>query len=175
MHLFLWTGPKHCGKTTRAAKLAQAAKQHGFRVAGLLAPSVYRDGRLTGFDALDLQSGARSALAVRRDDPGDAGPFHFLEEGLRLGRLALDVATTEGADLVIVDEFGPLELACGGWRNAVDSLIHACRVSLILVVRRELAEAVRDLYPTVPRKLLDATDPESINEVLRSVREDDSP
>src|SRR4030042_3157564 len=131
MMLFLWTGPRHGGKTTGAARLARRAGQCGFHVAGLLAPSVYREGRLVGFEAVCLRSQARSVLALRRDDPGDVGPFHFVEEGLRLGRQALEAAATEGADLVIVDEFGPLELASGGWGRAVDSLVHAGRMPQI--------------------------------------------
>lgn len=172
--LFLWTGPKHSGKTTAAARLACAARQGGFRVAGLLAPSIYRDGHLAGFDALDLRSGARSSLAVRRDDRGDVGPFHFLEEGLRFGSLALDMDATNGADLVIVDEFGPLEFGSRGWRSAVDLLVRAGRASLVLVVRQELAQAVQDVYANAPSKLFDATAPESIDGVLRLLREDDS-
>lgn len=174
MMLFLWTGPKHSGKTTAAAKLAHAARQHGFRVAGLLAPSIYREGRLTGFDALDLRSGMRAPLAVRRDEPGDVGQFHFLEEGLRLGSQAFGPAATDGMDLVVVDEFGKLELAGRGWRGPVDSLVHADRTPLVVVVRRALADAVREVYASVPTRLLDATAPESIDEVLRSLRKDDS-
>jgi nucleoside-triphosphatase THEP1 len=165
--LFLWTGPRHSGKTTQAARLARRAGQYGFRVAGLLAPAVYREGHLVGFDALDLQSEARSPLAVRRADPGDIGPFHFVEEGLRLGHQALDAAATEGADLVIVDEFGPLELASRGWRQAVNALVEAGRTPLLLIVRRELAGAVREAYAGIPSRILDASAPESAREVIR--------
>lgn len=172
MILFLWTGPKHGGKTTAAARLARAVRQEGFRVAGLLAPSVYRDGHLAGFDALDLRSEARAPLAVRRDGPGDVGSFHFLDEGLKLGGRALDVAAIQGADLVMVDEFGPLEFASGGWRGAVDSLVLVGRMPLLIVVRQELAGAVRDIYADVPSRLLDATGPESVNEVLHWLKED---
>ena len=167
MMLFLWTGPKHSGKTTGAAQLARQARQEGFRVAGLLAPSIYREGHLVGFDALDLQSGARCLLAVRRDDPGGIGPFHFMEAGLRLGHQALDAAATDGADLVIVDEFGPLELAARGWRGAVDALVRTGRTPLLLVVRQELAGAVQEAYASVPCKVLDAAAPESVPEVIR--------
>lgn len=172
MMLFLWTGPKHSGKTTSAAKLACTAKQHDFRVAGLLAPSVYRDGHLAGFDALDLRSEIRIPLAVRRDGPGDVGSFHFLEEGLRLGSHALDAAATEGANLVMVDEFGPLELAQRGWRAAVDSLVYAGKTPLVIVVRQELAGAVRDVYADVTSRLVDATAPGSVNEVIHWLEDD---
>lgn len=174
MMLFLWAGPKHSGKTTAAAKLAHAAKRHGLRVAGLLAPSVYRDGQLAGFEALDLRTGARCPLAVRRDEPGDVGPFHFLEGGRKLGGHALDADAAKEADLVIVDEFGPLELASRGWRAAVDSLVHVGGGAVVLVVRQELAGAVRDAYTDVPVRLLDAAAAESIDEVIRSLRTDGS-
>jgi molybdenum cofactor guanylyltransferase len=170
MVLILWTGPKHGGKTTSVAELARRAKQDGFRVAGLLAPSIYRDGYLVGFDALDLLSEARTPLTVRRDDPGDAGRFHFMEEGLRLGRQALAGAATDGADLVIVDEFGPLELASGGWRSGVDALVHAGKMPLVIVVRQELADAVRDMYADAPSRVLSAADPASIAEVIRLLK-----
>jgi nucleoside-triphosphatase THEP1 len=169
MRLFLWTGPRHSGKTTGAAQLARQARQDGFRLAGVLAPSIYREGHLVGFEALDLQSEARSLLAVRRDDPGDIGSFHFLKEGLRLGRQALDVAAADGADLVIVDEFGPLELASRGWRQAVNALVEAGRAPLLLIVRRELAGAVRETYAGVPTEVLDATVSASVHEVIRSL------
>jgi nucleoside-triphosphatase THEP1 len=48
--LILWTGPKHCGKTTIATKLTQIARAEGFNVAGLLAPPLYRNSKLLGFD-----------------------------------------------------------------------------------------------------------------------------
>ncbi len=167
MVLILWTGPKHGGKTTSVAELARRAKQEGFCVAGLLVPSVYRDGRLIRFEALDLRSETRALLAVRRSNPGDVGRFHFVEEGLRLGRHALDAATTEGADLVVVDEFGPLELASGGWRSGVDALVHAGKMPLVIVVRQELADAVRDVYADAPSRVLSATGPTAIPEVIR--------
>jgi len=44
--LILWRGARHSGKTTAAGKLAEQARDEGFRVAGLLAPSIYVNGRL---------------------------------------------------------------------------------------------------------------------------------
>ena len=165
--LILWAGPKHSGKTTSAARVAQVAGDHGFAVAGLLAHSVYRDGQLFGFDACDLRTGARAPLAVRKAHGGEIGPFHFLEEGVTLGSAALGRAATDGADLVIVDEFGPLELASQGWRRAVDSLVSAGQAPLLLVVREELAGTVQQLYAEVPSRQLSAIAPESVHEVIR--------
>ena len=74
-NLVLWTGKKHSGKTTAAAKLAQNARAEGFVVAGLLAPSTHCNGRLIGYDILDLRNKNRASLAQRKTNSNL--PFAF--------------------------------------------------------------------------------------------------
>jgi iron complex transport system ATP-binding protein len=145
--LILWTGPQHAGKTTAAADLADEVRRRGLSVAGMLAPGVYREGRLVGFDAVDLRSGRRASLLRRgRDGPQRAGPFAFTQAGLALGKEALGGEAVEDAGVVIVDEFGPLELAGGGWRGAVDALLGSTTGVVVLIVRDRIVERVRRLY-----------------------------
>jgi len=168
--LILWTGPKHCGKTTSATKLAQIARAEGFNVAGLLAPPLYRNSKLLGFDVLDLQNQTRAPLARRKISQSKAGPFTFIADGLKLGNTVLSEETTKSADLVIVDEFGPLELKGRGWRKNVDSLLASSDAVILLVVRRELADTVRQLYADVPCRELAATKPDSIDDVITMLK-----
>ena len=168
--LILWTGPKHCGKTTSATKLAQIARAEGFNVAGLLAPPLYRNSKLLGFDVLDLQNQTRAPLARRKISQSKAGPFTFIADGLKLGNTVLSEETTKSADLVIVDEFGPLELKGRGWRKNVDSLLVSSDAVILLVVRRELADTVRQLYADVPCRELAATKPDSIDDVITMLK-----
>ena len=169
--LILWVGEKHCGKTTSAASLARTARDEGFRVAGLLAPSLYSNGRLIGFDALDLRSEKRAPLARLRSNPGEGGRFAFIPDGLKLGDAALSAEATKSADLIIVDEFGPLELNGDGWRKNVDSLLASSDAVILLVVRRELAGVVRQLYTGDHCRELAATEQNSINEVLTVLKD----
>ena len=169
--LILWVGEKHCGKTTSAANLARTARDEGFNVAGLLAPSLYRDGRLTGFDALDLGNEKRAPLARLKSNPGESGRFAFIADGLKLGNAALSAEATKSADLIIVDEFGPLELNGHGWRKNVDSLLAASNAVILLVVRRELAGEVRQLYADTPCRELAATEPGSIDDGLTVLKD----
>jgi len=164
--LVLWTGEKHSGKTTSASKLVETARGEGFSVAGLLAPSLYRDGELFGFDAVDLQNETRAPLAKRNTETGKTGRFTFLPEGLKLGKAALSATSAKSADLVIVDEFGPLELDGGLWRENVDSLLASSSTLILLVVRQELAGAVRLIYKDFPCRNLAAIEPESIDKVI---------
>jgi len=169
--LILWVGEKHSGKTTSAANLARTARDEGFNVAGLLAPSSCRDGRLIGFDALDLRNEKSAPLARRQTKPGKTGPFAFITEGLKLGNAALSTEATKFADLIIVDEFGPLELNGDGWRKNVDSLLASSDAVILLVVRRELADEVRQLYADSPCRKLAATEPGSIDEGLTMLKD----
>ncbi len=176
--LILWTGKRHCGKTTGAAKLAQMVSDKGFKIGGLLAPCVYRNGEFIGFDALDLQSKNRAPLA--RCKAGKAGPFNFITDGLKLGNAALSTENTKSADLIIVDEFGPLEFKGRGWRRNVDSLLTSpCSGRLrpdesdaviLLVVRIELVDAVRRLYTNFPHRELAATERDSIDYVITMLK-----
>lgn len=166
--LIFWTGPKHSGKTTSATELAQKAKSKGFRVAGLLAPSIYTMGRLTGFDAVNIKTGERITLAGRTQipDPTSVGGFTFSKTGLKFGSNALDTKSVKSADLIIVDEFGPLELAGNVWRKNVDSILSGTNTLLVLVVRNEIIEQVKKLYKALICIQLDAVKPHSVTKVI---------
>ena len=168
--LVLWTGGKHSGKTTTTAKLVKIVSSEGFNAAGVLAPSIYHKGTLLGFDVVDLRHKNYTPFARRKTNGVETGSFTFIADGLKLGNNALCVGNNETADLVIVDEFGSLELNGGGWRKSVDSLMAFSNVLKLLVVRQELADAVRQLYIDIPCVKLAANKPESIDEVIQILR-----
>jgi nucleoside-triphosphatase THEP1 len=164
--LILWVGEKHSGKTTALADFVENARTEGFKIAGILAPSIYHNSRLMGFDVLDLRDAARAPLA-RREICGDTvGHFTFLDEGLRLGNAALSKEATESADLIVVDEFGPLELSGRGWRSSVDSLLDSSNHTVMLVVRRQLVDSVRRTYSGFQCRSVDAGEPGAYHKVI---------
>ncbi|OHB75536.1 MAG: hypothetical protein A2Z25_07490 [Planctomycetes bacterium RBG_16_55_9] len=165
-NLFFWVGEKHSGKTTALARLVETARAEGFNVTGVLAPSLYRDGRLMGFDVVDLRNETRAPLARRKMDAGATWPFAFLDDGLRFGNVALSREATESADLVIVDEFGPVELSGQGWRSSVDALLVSSNAAILLVIRRELIDSVHHLYADFHGRVLDAAEPKSYREII---------
>lgn len=168
--LILWMGEKHSGKTTAVAELVEIANSEGFNIAGVLAPSIYHNGILVGFDVLDVQYKMRAPLARRKINGGKTGEFIFIANGLKLGNDALNAGINESVELIIVDEFGPLELNGGGWRKSVDSLMARSDVLKLLVVRQELTDAIHQLYIDIPCLKLTATEPKSIDIVIRTLR-----
>ena len=166
--LILWTGPRHSGKTTSAADLAKKVKNKGFSVAGLLAPSKYTNGLLTGFDAVNVATGKRVPLSQRKQttEPTSVSGFTFSKEGLKFGSNALDSTSTVSADLIIIDEFGPLELTGGGWRKNTDSILSDTNALLVLVVRDEIINKVKKLYEASNCIQLEAAKEDSIRKIV---------
>jgi len=134
------------GKTTLAREVVTRLRESGQTVAGILAPGLLQGGRRVGFDLVNLATGESTALA--RETADVEGPharwsrFAFAEEGLSLGRRALG-PDAERADVVVVDEVGPFELAGGGWAGSLDELAGHFRGSLLLVVRGSIVDAVQ--------------------------------
>jgi nucleoside-triphosphatase THEP1 len=67
--------------------------------------------------------------------------------------------------MIIVDEFGPLELNGKGWRSDVDNLLAGKHPPILLVVRSGLADEARKLYAGNVCMSLEANKPGSIDEM----------
>jgi nucleoside-triphosphatase THEP1 len=146
MSLALLVADRQSGKTSTCQHVADAARARGLTVGGILSPAVHEEGRCVGYRVVDLSTG-ESALLATLEGPGveQVGRFHFTEDGLALGRAALAGAAEKSDQLVIVDEVGPLELAGGGWAEAMDQL--AVRSGFTLAtVRTSLVEQVAERW-----------------------------
>ena len=164
--LILWTGPKHSGKTSSTIRLIQMVRTEGFKVAGILEPSLYYNSELVGFDVLDIQNQKRMPLARRKKDKSTTGLFNFITDGLIFGNAVLSTEATKLADLVIIDEFGPLELKGNGWRRNIDSLLSCSNAIILIVIRQELKETFQQLYADFPCPELEAIEEKSAREII---------
>jgi len=167
--LILWTGPKHCGKTTSATNLIQMARKEGFIVAGILEPSLYDKGELYGFDVLDIQNQKRIPLTRRNKDKSSTGFFDFIKDGIKFGKAVLSSDAIKFADLIIIDEFGPLEVRGDGWRRNIDSLL-SNKAIMLIIIRQELKDTFKKLYADVPCRELEAVEQNSVLEVITMLK-----
>jgi molybdenum cofactor guanylyltransferase len=129
----LLAGPVFSGKSRFAERLVARLRADGRVVAGFVQRGAFDPGgRKIGYDLVGLASGAIRPLA-QRSDTGDGWRFDETAFGAALGEIR------DGADLIVIDEVGHLELAGRGHATAVDRALASSPVTLI-VVREALAD-----------------------------------
>lgn len=167
--VILVTGDKGEGKTTLLARFADERRAKGVRVGGFLAHGTWEGTERQGFEIEFLATGEREALAVRGEQVGlvRQGQFAFLDAGLDLGRRALSAALDSGADVVIVDEVGPLELRGEGWAEALDRMLGFGGPLVVLAVRSSLVEEVSRRWAFVPLGVVRASEAGAYDDLAR--------
>jgi nucleoside-triphosphatase len=116
----LVTGKPGSGKSTVVVKVLEELKGRGWKVGGTICPEV-REGVLrVGFDMVDLMTGRRGRLSSTAPSNGPRVGKYFVNLGVveAIGSVAIRNAL-ERADLVVIDEIGPMEMKSLSFRNAV--------------------------------------------------------
>lgn len=139
--LFLITGYRGSGKTSFCRKMVAAAREAGWKTAGLLSNPVFEEGVRTAIEVEDLRSGETRTLATRAQTPeaGTPGARHwkFDDSALDWGDAVLAAAAP--CDLLVVDELGPLEFERGeGWQSGLEAVDSRQYAIAFVVIRSEL-------------------------------------
>lgn len=159
------TGPIDSGKSTYLKTLIESAIQDGRTVGGIRAESLLRSDHKYGYDVEDLKTGdCRPLLREKKEWGGSiekddqlVGRFILFKSGLHFAEQALRSAVDEPADLICIDELGPLEAQGGGYAQVLSELIEKYNGELLIVVREELeayfTEKLRDYGWKTERRL----------------------
>jgi len=151
------------GKSNALRSLVEGLRADGRRVAGILSPSVQRDGSPIGYDLVDVATGVRTELSRLVGEPdtvghSSVGNFIFKPEGIRAGQAALSLSAAAAADVVVVDEVGPWELCHQGWAAWIYALTLETSIPMIWVVRSDMAEQVREHWALQDSVTIDLSD-----------------
>jgi len=148
MRIFL-TGPPGIGKTTVIREIERQLRTHGIRVGGIISTEI-RDsrGRL-GFQLEDICThtvGTLAHVSEKQNGAPTVGKYHVnLFDIERIGASAIRGAV-DNADVVIIDEIGPMELKSREFILAVEFALDS-RKSLIATLHRKsthpLVNAIR--------------------------------
>lgn len=124
--LLLLTGNPGIGKTTILLQVVDGLKARGCSVGGMISREVRSRGERVGFEILDLVSGRRGWLAHAGQKTGpQVGRYRVnLEDLDSIGVAAIDEAV-ESADVVAIDEVGPMELFSQRFREAVRKAVES--------------------------------------------------
>ena len=145
----LVTGSAHEGKTTACWKAVSGIRAAGCQVAGFISPPLLSaGGDKVGIEMLDLATGKRQIFArvVESGEPATVGVYRISDDAIEWAQKVLAAALLSGADWIVVDEIGPLELRQGGgFAFALQPLADAVRIpNAIVVVREALADELAE-------------------------------
>jgi nucleoside-triphosphatase len=137
------TGAPRAGKSTLLAKILDRL---GCRAGGVLAREVRRGGERVGFELQDLLGGEVGTLASVDGEGPRLGKYRINLQNLEnIGARAIERAA-EVAELVVIDEVGPMELFSDGFVRAVEAALESDKPMIVVVhamSRHPLAKRIR--------------------------------
>lgn len=118
--LLFITGSPGTGKTSVLLKTIEVLKARGYSVGGMISREVRTCGARVGFEILDLSSGRRGWLAhVNQKHGPRIGKYRVNMEDLDNISAEAIATAVENADVVAIDEIGPMELHSESFKEAV--------------------------------------------------------
>lgn len=142
------TGSPGVGKSTLVEKVAKAS---GLNVGGVLARERRYKDRRTGFELLDLSTGALGILADETGSGPQLGKYRVHPEDLDgIGAGAIKAALK--CDLIVVDEIGPMELSSRKFVSAVENAIASSKPMLVVLhewSNHRLAKKIRSTFNVI--------------------------
>jgi nucleoside-triphosphatase len=132
--LLLVTGRPGVGKTTVLLGVAEGLKAKGYRVGGMISKEVRREGTRVGFEIVNFATGVKGWLAHVEQRVGPrVGKYRVnLGDLDSIGANAI-LHASKNADVVIIDEIGPMELFSQAFRKAVTEALNSTKLVLAVI------------------------------------------
>src|SRR2546422_9975597 len=135
LRVILLTGRPGVGKTTMVNRIHEHYSASGLKIEGMTTREVREGGARTGFMITDLSSGQEGWLAKKNLTAGPrVGSYVVVSDDLeKIGVAALERSMKGAADLVIVDEIGPMEMTSPSFRNSISKVLNGYRAVVATV------------------------------------------
>jgi nucleoside-triphosphatase len=146
---WLITGPPGIGKSTIVSKVVFNLRSTGCIIGGCITKERREKKERVGFDIEDLLSGRRGELASTSGHLGPTvGRYRVNLQGLsEVGARALNDAVAR-AELVVIDEVGPMELTSPEFRRALTSCIRSGKPIFAVVHEKMNDPLIEELKKT---------------------------
>ncbi len=146
--VFIVTGGVSGGKTTMLACLAGKLDKKGIAAGGFYSPRILEGDITTGYDIVDVSTGESWEFMrkARDNETADIGKYRVNKETLVKGHQLLSPGRISDKKVVIIDEVGRFEMEGKGWRDSLQYLLRLPGIILVLAVRKDFLEPVKEEF-----------------------------
>ena len=157
-HAALITGAPGVGKTTVIMKAAEALKSLGYQVGGMTTEEKREGETRIGFQILDLTTHKHGWLAhVNQPNGPRIGKYRVNQNDLEnIGANAIQNAI-QTADVIIIDEIGPMELCSQAFKQAVLQAIDSTKLVIATIHYKATDALVRNIKTRPDAELFEVT------------------
>jgi nucleoside-triphosphatase THEP1 len=137
--IVLVVGSKNSGKTTYLKNMVTRARFKEFQTGGILCLGHLKDGTKYSYSLMDIESENFQPFASKKKVSNNSfvyGSYHFSRAAISWGNEIL--RTSREKDIIIFDEYGPLEELSLGFEEELDWLIKNFKGILVISVRPTL-------------------------------------
>ena len=129
--LIFITGLPRTGKSTVLLRVAEMLRARGYKLGGMTSQEIREEGIRVGFEVCDYASGRKGWLAhVRQPEGPRVGKYRVNLHDLDSVGVAAIMNALRDADIVLIDEIGPMELFSEGFKESVQKAFDGCQTVL---------------------------------------------
>jgi nucleoside-triphosphatase len=126
--IMLVTGPPGIGKTSILRRTVKELKNRNYTVGGMFCREVREGGIRVGFEIRDISTGQRGWLAHVNQPTGPTiGKYHVNLTDLDVISAGSILDALKNADILAVDEIGPMELLSPAFSNALTKAVESSK------------------------------------------------
>ena len=168
--IFILTGPVHSGKTTLLKEVVRELKEKKYRIDGFLSEAVWTREETVGYDLFDLKK-ERSIPLIRRTGEEEwqkIGSYFFIPQSLTEAEKI--ILRGKEADILVVDEVGPLELSGRGFWPALKQVVFQPLTSYILVIRKNIIKDFLAMLGKSEVKIFDIKNKDIFAQLIEEIK-----
>ena len=168
--IFILTGPVDSGKTTFLKRVIAELKKQKIKMDGFLSEAIVKDQEKIGYDLVDLGDG-KSVPFIRKSGRQDwqrIGPYFFIPEGL--SRAKQIILRSREAEILVVDEIGPLELSGQGLWDVLEQVIFQRFQKYLFVLRKGILQDFLKMVGRIELKIFDIKEEDVLPRLLKEIK-----
>jgi nucleoside-triphosphatase len=128
-HLIFLTGAPRIGKTTVLQEAAWKLEAKGYTLGGMISQEIREKGARVGFEIRDYTSNRKGWLAHIHQAIGPRiGKYRVNLEDLDMIGVTAILNALKDADIVLIDEIGPMELLSKKFENTVQRVLNSSKL-----------------------------------------------